>query len=190
MSNANTPSILVLGDSLSAAHNIANSAGWVTLLEDKLQTENTKIQVINASISGETTLSGLQRLTQLLDSHNPSIVILELGANDGLRGLSLTSIENNLESMIAQIQTNQSQLLLLGIQIPTNYGKIYRQRFANIYSELSEKHRLPFLPFLLEGIALKPKLMQADGIHPTAEAQTLILNNIWPKLAPLIRSIK
>lgn len=179
--------ILVMGDSLSAAYNIPVSAGWVSLLEQRLDKQaNTDWQVINASISGETTSGGLTRLPSLLRQHQPDLVLLELGANDGLRGLPPKHISNNLEKMLTLSKQKGAKVILIGILLPLNYGPAYSTRFEQIYPELAKKHQLPLVPFLLEGIADKPGLMQADGLHPTAEAQPEILETVWLELKPLL----
>lgn len=176
------PTILVVGDSLSAAFGINHADGWVNLLQKRLSTRYYKADVINASISGETTQGGLSRIAPLLDKHEPDIVILELGGNDGLQGLPLTLMRDNLDRTIKIILSRDAKLLLLGIRIPPNYGKFYTQKFFDIYNELAKKYDIPLVPFLLDGIATNPKLMQADGIHPRAEAQSMMLDNVWPVL--------
>lgn len=171
--------LLVMGDSLSAAHNIPIEQGWVNLLQHRLDED---WQVINASISGETTAGGLNRLTALLSEHQPHWVMISLGANDGLRALSTKMMEENLEQMIDLSITSGAQVLLIGMQIPDNYGPIYQQRFGEVFPKLAQKKQLPFVPFLLEGVGTKPELMQMDGLHPTAEAQLKVLENVWPVL--------
>lgn len=179
------PVILVMGDSLSAAYNIPTQAGWVSLLKERLS-QQTNWQVVNASISGETTNGGLTRLPALLRQHQPNIVLLELGANDGLRGLPPSLITNNLETMLTLSQQSGAKVLLLGILLPPNYGPAYLAQFENIYPKLAKKHQLPLVPFLLEGVADKPNLMQDDGLHPTAQAQALIMETVWLELQPLL----
>lgn len=179
--------VLVVGDSLSAAHNMPEEAGWVSLLEGRLKEEvGTPPEVINASISGETSAGGLSRLPDLLARHAPAVVVIELGGNDGLRGLPPQQLERNLDRMIALSREAGAQVLLLGIDIPPNYGEAYRRRFREVYARLAEAHEVPLLPFLLDGVALESGLMQADGIHPTAEAQARVLDNVWPLLRPLL----
>ncbi|GLR63359.1 arylesterase [Marinospirillum insulare] len=174
-----------MGDSLSAAYNIPTSAGWVSLLEERLK-KRTDWQVINASISGETTSGGLTRLPALLRQHQPSLVLLELGANDGLRGLPPQLITNNLEKMLTLSEESGAKVMLIGILLPPNYGPAYLAKFEQTYPQLAKKHQLPLLPFLLEGVADQPSLMQEDGLHPTAEAQPKILENLWVELKPLL----
>ncbi|RUR39023.1 arylesterase [Vreelandella populi] len=184
--NANErPTLLIMGDSLSAAYGIEREQGWVTLLEERL---GNQANVVNASISGETTSGGLQRFSDILDKQQPDIVLLELGGNDGLRGLAPNQMRTNLADMIEQSQEADAQVLLLGIDIPPNYGQAYRDAFTGVYYSLAEEYDVPLVPFLLEGIALNEQLMQSDGIHPTAEAQAIILDNVWPELEPLLGS--
>lgn len=177
------PTILIMGDSLSAAYGIEHEQGWVPLLEERL---GGQADVVNASISGETTSGGLQRFSAILEKQQPDIVLLELGGNDGLRGLAPNQMRSNLASMIEQSQEVDAQVLLLGIDIPPNYGQAYRDAFTGVYYSLAEEYDVPLLPFLLEGVALNEQLMQEDGIHPTAEAQPMILDNVWPELEPLL----
>lgn len=178
------PTVLVMGDSLSAAYNIERDAGWVTLLEERLGDD---AEVINASISGETTSGGAQRFPELLRQHSPALVLLELGGNDGLRGLSPQQMQANLAQMIEQSQAAGAKLLLLGIDIPPNYGQAYRDAFKRVFTRLADTYDVPLVPFLLEGVALDDDLMQDDDIHPTAEAQPMILENVWPALAPMLK---
>jgi acyl-CoA thioesterase-1 len=177
------PVLLVMGDSLSAAYGIEQQEGWVSLLETRL---NGKARVINASISGETSSGGASRLPDLLGQHEPDIVLLELGGNDGLRGLPPRQLEANMAGMIEASQAADAEVLLLGIDIPPNYGQAYRDAFTGVYYRLAEEFEVPLVPFLLEGIALDDNLMQNDGIHPTAAAQPRILDTVWPELAPLL----
>ncbi len=183
---AQTARLLVLGDSISAGYGMKPEQGWVTLLQDKLRQEGYDYQVINASISGETSQGGLTRLPALLNQHQPELVLIELGGNDGLRGLPLKLLQHNLSKMIQLTQQQQAQPVLLGIQLPPNYGRRYTQAFANIYPTLAEQYQIPVMPFILEGIGTDPDKMQSDGIHPTAKAQQQLLNNIWPVLKPLL----
>lgn len=175
--------LMIMGDSLSAAYGIERDAGWVNLLRKRLGDE---VELINASISGETTSGGVARLPELLGQHDPDIVLLELGGNDGLRGLPPSQMRSNLARMIEASQDTGARVLLLGIQIPPNYGQAYTEAFRRVYQELAEKYDIPLVPFLLEGIALDKSLMQEDGIHPTAAAQPRILDNVWPDLEPLL----
>lgn len=179
--------VLVVGDSLSAAHNIPAASGWVNLLQQRVKQQITPPPaVINASISGETTAGALTRLPGLLEKHRPSVVVIELGGNDALRGLTPAQLRGNLEKMIVASQQAGAKVLLLGIDVPPNYGPAYRQRLRQTYAELAKAYKVPLLPFLLEGVALKPNLMQADGLHPTAAAQPQVLENVWPLLKPLL----
>ncbi|WP_455209950.1 arylesterase [Kaarinaea lacus] len=180
------PTIVVFGDSLSSAFGIDQNEGWVHLLQQRLSTRYYLANVINASISGETTQGGLSRIAQVLDSHQPDIVLLELGGNDGLQGLPLSLMKDNLERIIQIIQSKNTKILLVGIHLPPNYGKFYTQQFHQTYVELAQKHDLSFVPFLLEGVATNLELMQDDGIHPKANAQKQILDNVWPHLKKMI----
>ena len=177
---------MVLGDSLSAAHRMPINDGWVALLQARLSDRGCDTRIVNASISGETTLGGSNRLPKLLEAHHPTIVILELGANDGLRGFPITAIKANLVDIITQSRLAGARVLMLGIVIPTNYGRRYAQGFKGLFSELAAEQSLQWLPFLLDGVAQQTDLMQADGVHPTAEAQPLILDNVLPLLAPML----
>jgi acyl-CoA thioesterase-1 len=178
--------ILVWGDSLSAAYRMPEEQGWVALLQNKLVTEDRPWHIVNGSVSGETTDGGLARLPAMLDSTAPDIVILELGGNDGLRGLPVRNIRSNLTRMIELSQAAGAQVLLAGIQIPPNYGPRYTEPFYAQFGELAEHYDLAWIPFLLEGIADNPALMQNDGIHPTAEAQAMIVKIVWPTLITLL----
>ncbi len=180
--------ILVLGDSLSAAHNMPAAAGWVHLLDARVGKMVPKWRVVNASISGETSLSGRNRLSQLLKRERPSVLVLELGANDGLRGLPLSALRDNLLAMLDQARDAHVRVLLVGIELPVNYGRRYRDGLRAVYADLARQRQLPLVPFLLEGIAQDPTLMQADGLHPTAQAQSRVLQTVWPKLKPLLQS--
>ncbi len=179
--------ILVLGDSLSAEYGLTRGAGWVPLLEKKLATEKIDASIVNASISGETTSGGRARLQPLLQKHRPDIVVIELGANDALRGLSLAATEANLRAMINESKKAQAKVLLVGMQIPPNYGRDYTQRFAGIFPKLAKELKVSLVPFLLDGMADQPQLFQSDRIHPTAEAQPRLLDNVWPHLKPLLK---
>jgi acyl-CoA thioesterase-1 len=184
---ARAPVVLVLGDSLSSGYGINVSAGWVSLLQQRLKQQGYPHQLINASISGDTTSSGRARLPRTLDLHHPDLVIIELGANDGLRGLSLASMRANLAAMIKQVRARDVQVLLIGMHLPSNYGPAYTEKFHAVYQELARELKIPFVPFLLEGVALNLDLMQADGLHPQAGAQERVLENVWPVLTPLLR---
>lgn len=179
--------VLVLGDSLSAEHNIPAGSGWVSLLERRMARElATPPQVVNASISGETTAGALARLPALLQKHRPSVLVIELGGNDALRGLTPAQLRGNLEKMIGQATAAGARVVLLGIDVPPNYGPAYRERLRRIYAELAAAHDAGLVPFFLEGVALQPGLMQGDGLHPTAKAQPRLLDNVWPVLKPLL----
>ncbi|WP_048308512.1 arylesterase [Halomonas sp. PR-M31] len=183
LANAANTTLLVMGDSLSAAYGIERQAGWVSLLSQRLGDE---VKVVNASISGETTSGGVSRLHELLRQHGPDIVLIELGGNDGLRGLPPKQMRHNLSTMIEASKKIDAKVLLVGIEIPPNYGQAYTQAFKTVYHDLAEQYDVPLVPFLLEGIALEDDLMQDDGIHPTAEAQPRMLENVWPKLEALL----
>lgn len=179
------PVVLVMGDSLSTAYGIEREAGWVSLLEERL---DGSVQLVNASISGETSAGGASRLPELLGQYAPDIVLLELGGNDGLRGLPPAQLEANLARMIEASQAADAEVLLLGIDIPPNYGQAYRDAFTQIYPRLAEKYDTPLVPFLLDGVALEEGMMQDDGIHPTAAAQPRLLGNVWPELEALLEA--
>jgi acyl-CoA thioesterase-1 len=178
--------VLVLGDSLSAEYGLVRGTGWVALLQKRLSLEHIPAPIINASISGETTSGGRTRLPALLQEHKPSVVVVELGANDGLRGLSLTAAEDNLRAIVSASQKAGATVLLLGMQIPPNYGTEYTKAFASTYQKIAKGTKSPLVPFFLEAIVRKPELLQPDRLHPTAEAQPTILDTIWPYLKPLL----
>jgi len=179
--------VLVVGDSLSAEYGLARGSGWVALLERKLKAQNIDARIVNASISGDTTSGGRTRLPALLQQHKPNLVVLELGANDGLRGLPVNAAEDNLRSMITLAQKNRAKVLLVGMRMPPNYGRAYTERFAGMYKELAGELKVPLVPFMLEGVAQEPANFQADRLHPLATAHPTILNNIWPQFAPLVK---
>lgn len=179
--------VLVVGDSLSAEYGLARGSGWVALLEGRLKAQKIDARIVNASISGETTSGGRTRLPALLQQHKPDLVVLELGANDGLRGLPVPAAEDNLRTMIALAQKNHAKVLLVGMRMPPNYGRAYTERFAGMYKELSGELKVPLVPFMLDGVAQEPANFQADRLHPLATAHPIILNNIWPQFAPLIK---
>ncbi|MDK1024355.1 MAG: arylesterase [Gammaproteobacteria bacterium] len=178
--------VLVLGDSISAGYGIEQELGWVNLLNERLLRQTTEYQVKNLSISGETTIGGLTRLPQALERYNPDIVIIELGGNDGLRGYPISKIRSNLNKLVATSLQADARVLLVGMMLPPNYGQRYTDAFYRIFSEIAATHNVPFLPFLLDGIAANTALMQPDGIHPKAEAQSMILDNIWSRLADML----
>ncbi|WP_229217408.1 arylesterase [Massilia forsythiae] len=179
--------VLVVGDSLSAEYGIARGSGWVALLEQRLKQRKIDARVVNASISGDTTSGGRTRLPALLQQHKPNLVVLELGANDGLRGLPVNAAEDNLRTMIALAQKNSARVLLVGMRMPPNYGRAYTERFAGMYKELSGEMKVPLVPFMLEGVAQEASSFQPDRLHPLASAHPTILNNIWPQVAPLLQ---
>lgn len=179
--------MLVLGDSLSAEHNLPRGSGWVALLEDRLLREfHQPPEVVNASISGETSAGALRRLPALLAEHRPAVVVVELGGNDGLRGLPPGQLRANLERIVALSRGAGARVLLLGMDLPPNYGTAYRRRFTGVYRDIADGGDVVLVPFLLEGVALSRGMMQADGVHPTAAAQPRLLENVWPKLRPLL----
>jgi acyl-CoA thioesterase-1 len=178
--------LMVYGDSLSAGYGIDESAGWVALLQHRLDDDGYTYRVVNGSVSGETTTGGLSRLPAMLATYKPDLVILELGGNDGLRGLPLGAIRQNLISMVELARESGAEVLLAGIQIPPNYGPRYTEPFYRQFSEIAGQFELPLVPFLIDGIPQQPELMQDDGIHPKAQAQGMILDNVWPVLEPLL----
>jgi acyl-CoA thioesterase-1 len=184
---AETPVILVLGDSISAGYGLARvEQGWVALLQTRLKDQDYGYQVVNASVSGETTAGGLARLPRALQLHQPKIVILELGGNDGLRALPVAQMRANLVRMADLAAAAGAEVLLLGMRMPPNYGPDYTEQFRLSYSDVARDKKLPLVPFLLNGIALFPNLMQADGIHPNELGQPKLLDNVWPSLKPLL----
>lgn len=189
----NTHNILILGDSISAAYGMDPQLGWVSLLQERITTDNDindeqySYKVINASVSGNTTGDGLSRLPKLLEVYQPSIVIIELGGNDGLRGYPVKLMAKNLQRMIDLSQANNAQVVLAGIEIPPNYGQRYTEAFRNTFQQVAANNTVRFIPFILQDIATDPALMQDDGIHPTAEAQTQLLDNIWNSLVFLLK---
>ena len=183
---AAAPRVLVLGDSLSAAYGIPTQQGWVQLLQGRLEGAGYPHRVVNASISGETTRGGLTRLPQALELHRPQLVVVELGGNDGLRGFGPDLTRRHLREMIRLVRSVGAEVLLLGVQLPANYGKAYRTKFHRIYHDLAEEESAALVPFFLDGVAQEPSMMQVDGIHPNATAQRRILENVWPALEPLL----
>lgn len=174
-------SIVVFGDSISAAYGLEVEQGWVSLLEKRLQkSAGGPYKVFNASVSGETTSGGLSRLPAVLTKYQPDILILELGANDGLRGQPPALMQKNLIRMVSTAQAAGAQVVLLGMKIPPNYGRGYTQAFESVFSKVAEQHQLPLVPFFLQGVGGNPAMMQRDGLHPTAEAQSRLLENAWP----------
>ncbi len=181
------PVILVYGDSLSAGYGLAAHQAWPDLLQQRLEAKKQNWQVVNASISGETSAGGVSRLPVTLAQHRPAIVILALGANDGLRGLPVDALYNNLNNMMQQIRKSGARILLVGIRIPPNYGMVYTEKFQQTYRNLAQQHHAAFLSSLLLGIETRPELFQADGLHPVASAEILIVDNVWQHLLPLLR---
>lgn len=180
--------MLVLGDSLSAGYGLEPNQAWVALLEKRLMRKGYEYRVVNASISGETTSGGLERLPRALTLHQPDIVIVELGANDGLRGLAVAATRDNLMKIVELSQKAGAKVLLLGMRLPPNYGLRYTTGFAHMYSDIASRFHLAFVPFLLESVALQKNLIQIDGLHPNAQAQPALLDTVWPALKPLLES--
>ena len=184
---AEPPAILVLGDSLSAGYGLAPGQGWVALLQQRLKKQGYGHRVVNASVSGETTDGGVQRLDRALATHRPAIVIIELGGNDGLRGLPVTRVRGNLELLITRSRAAGADVLLLAIRVPTNYGQQYGNSFQQIYRDLATRYRIGVAALMTDEVALDLALFQADGVHPNASAQPLLLDNVWLQLSPLLR---
>lgn len=181
-----TPSILVFGDSISAAYGIRPDQGWVSLLQQKLKTQGYGYEVVNASVSGETTAGGLARLPRALSVHRPSIVIIELGGNDGLRALPIAQMRSNLMRMVTLGVESKAQVLLVGMRMPPNYGAKYTQQFHAVFDDIARFYKIPLVPFLLNDVALKDDLMQSDGIHPNVAGQPKLLDTVWPSLRSLL----
>lgn len=182
--------VLVLGDSLSAEYGLTRGKGWVQLLQQRMDAEKIQRKVVNSSISGETTSGGRSRLASLLSQHQPAVVILELGGNDALRGLALQSTQSNLEAMVKASKDSGAQVLLVGMQVPPNYGTAYTEQFAKMFETIASTQKLPLVPFLLAGFGDAPdaaQWFQSDRIHPNAKAQPQMLDNVWPKLKPLLK---
>lgn len=178
--------VLVVGDSISAGFGLDTRQGWVALLQQRLEGEGLTDKVVNASISGDTSAGGLARLPALLAAHKPDVVVVELGGNDGLRGQPTEQLQQNLASMVAAAQASGSKVLLLGMQLPPNYGVRYTKAFAQVYANVAEQKNVALVPFFLEGVGGVPALMQADGIHPAQGAQQQLLENAWPAIKPLL----
>lgn len=185
--HATNPVILVYGDSLSAAYGIAQEQGWVTLFWQRIQQQRLNYSVVNASISGETTSGGLSRIEKTLKQHQPTLILIELGANDGLRGLPIAEMRKNLEAMITISKKYKSKVILLGMKIPPNYGVKYTRNFQETYQILAKQYKLPFVPFLLDGVAGNRELNQEDGLHPLAKAEPVVLNNVWRVVKEVIK---
>jgi acyl-CoA thioesterase-1 len=178
--------VVVLGDSLSAGYGLKIQEGWVHLLEQRLAAQGYEYRVVNASVSGETTQGGVARLPRMIDVHKPAVVIVELGGNDGLRGLPLAASRENLKRAIELSQKANAKVVLVGMVMPPNYGQRYGQEFRDMFATLAKQYQLAFVPFFLDKVALNPDLMQADGIHANAKGQPQLLENLWPKLKPLL----
>ncbi len=192
VSNATTASarartLLVYGDSLSAGYGLPKEKAWANLLAERLKQQRIDYTVANASISGETTVGGMRRIHATLAQHKPAIVLLALGANDGLRGQSVEAMRNNLEAIIDACLKSKSQVVLIGMRLPPNYGSAYAGKFHAVYAEVAKKYQLPLVPFFLEGFADRPDWFQADGIHPALRAQPVMLDSVWKALHPLLQ---
>ena len=187
---AEPPVILIVGDSLSAGYGLVAGQGWVSLLQQRLKREGYGYRVVNASVSGETTDGGVQRLKRALDQHHPAIVVIELGGNDGLRGLPVSRLRSNLELLITQSRAAGAEVLLIAIRVPTNYGQRYTTSFRGVYTDLANRYKIGLVPFLSDQVAVDLALFQPDGIHPNAQAQPILLNNLWPQLTPLLQRKK
>ncbi|MGB3817538.1 MAG: arylesterase [Achromobacter pulmonis] len=185
--SAQPRTVLVVGDSLAAEYGIKRGTGWVPLLAERLTEQYPKYKVVNASISGDTTSGGVARLPALLRQHMPAVVLLELGSNDALRGLPLTMTEQNLRTMAQAARKADAEVVIVGMQIPPNYGRDYTQRFAQVFPTVAKDENARLVPFLMEGIATNRAMFQADGIHPNEDAQARLLDNVWPVLRPLLR---
>ena len=179
--------VLVLGDSLSAEYGLTRGTGWVALLQQRLKEQKIDATVVNASISGDTTSGGKSRLGPLLAAHRPDVLVLELGANDGLRGLPLNETENNLNAMLSAARQDKARTLLIGMRIPPNYGTVYARQFSDLFAKVAKNNKSALAPFLLDGVAQQPSLFQADRLHPTEQAQARQLDNVWPYLKPLLQ---
>ena len=184
--NAAAGTVLIVGDSISAGFGLDTRKGWVALLEQRLKNEGFDDTVVNASISGDNSAGGLARLPAALAAHKPEVVIIELGGNDGLRGQPPAQLQQNLASMIQQSRDSGAKVLLLGMQIPPNYGKRYVEAFNKVFGDVAQEKKVPLVPFFLEGVGGHPELMQADGLHPAVGAQDKLLENVWPSLKPLL----
>lgn len=183
-----TKTVLVLGDSLSAEYGLQRGEGWVALLEKRLHNDHIAAQLVNASISGETTIGGMSRLGPLLQKNHPNIIVVELGANDGLRGLPIAETAKNLRGIIAAAKKINARVLLIGMQLPPNYGTDYTKRFAALFPTVAKETHSSLVPFMLADMVMQPQLFQADRLHPIAAAEPIILDTIWPKLQPLMKT--
>lgn len=181
------PTVLVIGDSLSAGYGLRPGQGWVSLLERKLGSQGYPHRVVNASISGETSRGAVARMPRALEVHDPDVVVIELGANDGLRGFPPDVMRDNLLELLRLSREAGAKVLLLGMHLPVNYGQAYTEQFHQVFVDIAKREQVPFLPFFLDGVALQPEMMLDDGIHPNATAQPKLLENVWPALEPLLR---
>lgn len=184
------PTVLILGDSLSAAYGIPQDRGWVALLQQRLAERGLPHRLVNASVSGETTRGGLTRLPRLLEEHRPGLVVIELGANDGLRGFSDRVFADSLRGLVEAATKSGARVLLLGVRLPPNYGAVFNARFDRVFDEVARETQTPLVPFFLKGVAEDRALMLPDGLHPAAEAQPIILDNVWPALEPLLEATR
>lgn len=183
---ASSGTVLILGDSLSAEYGLRRGSGWVEMLAQRLRSQQPARNVVNASVSGETTAGGRTRLAQLLETHRPSLVVIELGGNDGLRGLDLGATEANLVQMVRQVSASGARALLVGMRLPPNYGRAYGERFAALFEKVARSEKAALVPFLLAGVGERPELFQPDRIHPNEQAQAAMLENVWPTLKRLL----
>lgn len=183
---AKPPVVLVLGDSLSAAYGLAIDQGWVSLLQKRIIQSNHPHKVVNASVSGDTTANGLTRIVPALETHQPDVVIVELGGNDGLRAQPIPMIRSNLENIIEMSRNAGADVIIAGMRLPPNYGPVYVDQFEAIYPVLAQQYDSALVPFFMAGVATRPELMQPDGVHPSAKAQEILLDNVWPYLQPLL----
>ena len=186
---AETRVVLVFGDSISAGYGMEQEQSWVTLLQERINAAGMQFDVVNASVSGETTGGGVARLPKTLELHDPALVVLELGGNDGLRGYPINKIRDNLRRMTRDVIDHGAAVMLIGMVLPPNYGRRYVVGFEQSFHEVANELRVPLLPHLLDGVTTDPALLQADGIHPTQEAQTLLLKDVWPMLKPLLEAL-
>jgi len=184
------PAVLVLGDSLSAAYGFVEDRGWVALLQRRLAEAGYPHRVVNASVSGETSIGGLNRLPRLLAEHSPAVVVVELGANDGLRGIAPKVLGENLTATIAAARSQGAVVLLLGVKLPPNYGGAFNARFERVYASVADETGTALVPFFLDGVVEDRSLMLPDGLHPAAEAQPRLLDNVWPALVPLLEATR
>lgn len=188
--NVSASGVLIMGDSISAGYGLPEKTGWVELLRQRLAAEELPFSVTNLSISGETTSGGLSRLPQALNQHFPQLVVIELGGNDGLRGTPLNAIRHNLEKMVELAKADDTEVLLLGMRIPPNYGRPYAEGFYRLFADVANKYEVAYVPFLLEGVGDNPALMQTDGIHPNQQAQPQLVDNVWPTLLPILKDLQ